>query len=129
MTSDKCLFSDLDSDPEIFQGDTNVNFQYEMYRIMKNLVYKNAADKQNPPSSSGVSPWSFYCPKTNAAWIWFIMKYILTPKLATFKKITALKKSFIQLTNSLHDDIVFAEESSCSLKQWYLNNKNSFDLS
>ena len=110
-----------------------------MYRIMRRLIYENAEKLKNETktkketdigmareetSSNQASPWSFYCPKTNAAWIWFIMKYILIPKLASLKKIAAVKKKvFLELTKSLHDKVM---EGEVSLHDWYWQNQRHF---
>ncbi len=121
-STEKCIYSDLENDPEIFQGDASVNYQYEIYRLMKQIVHSNYCASST--NESGISPWSQYCPKTNALWIWYNMKFVLSPKISSFKKVQALKKIFTEMTSTLYDQVVIGR---ASLHEWYMNNRKHFN--
>lgn len=113
-------------DPEFFQGDAKINYQYEMYRQMRTLIYENDEKEKllKPGADHSMSPWQRYCPKTNAAWIWFVIK-ILLQKLLAFKKSTPFKKRLTGIQDSLKKLVI---EGDQPLEDWYCDHQNSFIL-
>lgn len=73
-------FFDLATDPAIFEGDGEVEYQYDIYRYMRAILYTD--DPLASPSSSdevfekvrqSKATWRDYCPKTNVLWLHFVL--------------------------------------------------------
>ena len=86
-----CAFLDLDKDPELFEGDSDLDYQYDIYRYMRCAVlYGNPNSTQSSPRREtetqqstpheGCSPWSVHHALTNLVWLHFVL-YKLTEQL------------------------------------------------
>jgi Haspin like kinase domain len=144
---DHLLFSDLDKDPDLFNGLSTISYQYDIYRQMKELVQKKYQATTDKTKSATVSTatslrrphvfdhaaaldeciWMTYCPTTNALWLWYCLKFILIPKLNSplFRKISTLKRTLTTLAVSLHQQVI-VQEGTATLEEWYLDNKCHF---
>jgi len=90
-------FFDLDKDPAVFEGDAREEYQYEIYRYMRNIVLynnplqstpthlpplrtsprKNTHIRFNSQSSSTHNPWRTFHPKTNLIWAHYLLHKLL----------------------------------------------------
>ncbi|OJD32317.1 haspin protein kinase [Diplodia corticola] len=70
-------YLDLDADPALFEGDAEVEYQYEMYRCMRAAMYlgdprADVAERWDDACESGRT-WVGYHPQTNLVWLHFIL--------------------------------------------------------
>lgn len=90
------VFQDMSSDPEIFNGDVDADYQYEIYRMMKD-------ENQND--------WSRFCPKTNIFWLhYLVMKFLKEVKYSYTK--TSRHNSFLSKCRFLSKTLF--DYNSCS---------------
>ena len=91
-------FKDLVQDPEIFESDKQENYQYDIYRYMRNVVLHGCPTVSHPSKGpkngrgttralethtqddTSTSPWEKYTPLTNLVWLHFVL-YDLTERL------------------------------------------------
>lgn len=141
-THDQIIYSDLNQDPALFEGDPSVDFQYEVYRLMKRLVADGTIlEGQNSKISQkdGVN-WKAYCPKTNALWIWYLVERVLVKKLLELPGKRSTKKHAQKSDKATHPLEVIQEKllrwsqhlwnsvivGNMSLWQFYLDTRESF---
>jgi serine/threonine-protein kinase haspin len=81
-------YMDLSRDPAIFQGDSTDEYQYDIYRYMRGVLYHDDAyhdfeandqAERNQKADVEASPrsWSQYHPQTNLVWLHFILYMLL----------------------------------------------------
>ncbi|PWN25174.1 hypothetical protein BDZ90DRAFT_234376 [Jaminaea rosea] len=61
-------FYDLSSDPSLFEGDAEVDEQFEVYRSMRNVI------------GSGAGAWEPFEPRTNVFWARYLVRKVLIGK-------------------------------------------------
>ncbi|KAF2156998.1 hypothetical protein K461DRAFT_210853, partial [Myriangium duriaei CBS 260.36] len=74
-------FIDLDEDPALFEGDGDVEYQYDIYRFMRAAVFlddplADANTRQDEIDASGRT-WRGYHPQSNVVWLHFILHQML----------------------------------------------------
>lgn len=85
-----CAFLDLNKDPDLFEGDPDVDYQYDIYRYMRSAVLCNDPNAghqtqpkrrtKQPRGREKDSPWRLHHPLTNLVWLHFVL-YKLTEQL------------------------------------------------
>ncbi|KAL9056256.1 MAG: hypothetical protein Q9162_003047 [Coniocarpon cinnabarinum] len=98
---DDLAYLDLEKDLDVFEGDGDKDYQYDIYRYMRSAVlYGDAVADIEPPSLSTVprsrrgkqkDPWRAHNPVTNLIWLHFIL-YKLTEQLEEWPSSLPAKK-------------------------------------
>ncbi|OQO06031.1 hypothetical protein B0A48_08619 [Cryoendolithus antarcticus] len=71
-------FIDLADDPHIFNGDSTSEYQYDIYRYMRNAVYfLSPIAPFLRPDTSEPTPWRDFHPVTNLVWLHYILYTLL----------------------------------------------------
>lgn len=83
-------FYDLNADKDIFEGDEDVDWQYEIYRNMRGVMRSgDPTDTASKPStkasrgrakmqkSAAPSPWKAFMPLTNVLWLHYILNKLV----------------------------------------------------
>uniref|UniRef100_A0A1B6G4C9 non-specific serine/threonine protein kinase n=1 Tax=Cuerna arida TaxID=1464854 RepID=A0A1B6G4C9_9HEMI len=82
---DEVVFLDLETDPELFEGQND--YQFDIYRFMRKDLDSN---------------WSLHAPITNIRWLHYLADKMVT-KVKYNNKVTKLHKQFIKNLNTLKD--------------------------
>ncbi|KAG8318652.1 Serine/threonine-protein kinase haspin [Homalodisca vitripennis] len=82
---DEVVFLDLETDPELFEGQND--YQFDIYRFMRKDLDSN---------------WSLHAPITNIRWLHYLADKLIT-KVKYNNKVTKLHKQFIKNLNTLKD--------------------------
>ncbi|KAK6441621.1 hypothetical protein LTR95_002159 [Oleoguttula sp. CCFEE 5521] len=71
-------FIDLANEPHLFTGDSTDEYQYDIYRYMRNAVHSLHPTAPFPPQNpSGRTPWRDFHPVTNLVWLHYILYTLL----------------------------------------------------
>lgn len=90
------MFQDLSCSPGIFDGDADADYQFEIYRLMKQELQND---------------WSSFCPKSNIFWLhYLVLKFVSEVKYSVVK--TSRHNSFMSKCRFLGKNIL--EYDSCS---------------
>ena len=78
-----CAFLDLSKDTEIFEGDGNIDYQYDIYRFMHSAILHHDPNvpyaltrkprRGHARTESESTPWRRYAPLTNLLWLHFVL--------------------------------------------------------
>ncbi|KAK6424500.1 hypothetical protein LTR95_016387, partial [Oleoguttula sp. CCFEE 5521] len=75
-------FMDLANEPHLFTGDSTDEYQYDIYRYMRNAVYSLQPTAPFPPQDrSEPSLWRDFHPITNLVWLHYVL-YTLLEQIA-----------------------------------------------
>lgn len=79
MQDDSIAFLDLDRDSALFEGDSTEEYQYDIYRYMRGVMYLDSAysfPTEKEVSQSGRN-WEQFHPQTNLVWLHFMLYKLL----------------------------------------------------
>ncbi|OQN96713.1 hypothetical protein B0A48_17137 [Cryoendolithus antarcticus] len=75
-------FMDLANEPHLFTGDSTDEYQYDIYRYMRNAVSSLSPTAPFPPQdTSSHTPWREFHPVTNLVWLHYVL-YTLLEQIA-----------------------------------------------
>jgi len=122
-------FTDLSTDPCLFEGDSTEDYQYDIYRYMRGAVYSNDCFAAYPPHFAGHAkgrhtklsddasstakslpnntkaasscPWQLYHPETNLVWLHYIL-YSLLESMTWPSSLKAPAKKIDSKPNQAH---------------------------
>ncbi|KAI9795872.1 MAG: hypothetical protein M1835_005068 [Candelina submexicana] len=76
-------FYDLEHDPALFEGDAHVDYQYEIYRLMRNEIFgssgcsEDTTKDENRVLDTEDAGWHAHHPRTNVLWLHYILSSLL----------------------------------------------------
>lgn len=79
MQDDSIAFLDLDRDSTLFEGDSTEEYQYDIYRYMRGVMYLDAAyscPTEEEVKESGRN-WEQFHPQTNLVWLHLVLYKLL----------------------------------------------------
>jgi serine/threonine-protein kinase haspin len=79
MQDDSIAFLDLDRDSSLFEGDSTEEYQYDIYRYMRGVMYLDSAysfPTEEDVKESGRS-WEQFHPQTNLVWLHLVLYKLL----------------------------------------------------
>lgn len=79
MQDDSIAFLDLDRDSTLFEGDSTEEYQYDIYRYMRGVMYLDSAytfPSEDEVKQSGRS-WEQFHPQTNLVWLHLVLYKLL----------------------------------------------------
>ena len=79
--ADDIAYFDLEKDDAIFEGDGEQEYQYDIYRYMRSIMYlddplANLEERWDEAEASGRT-WRGYHPQTNLVWLHFVLHKLL----------------------------------------------------
>ncbi|KAI9723263.1 MAG: hypothetical protein M1812_001145 [Candelaria pacifica] len=89
-------FYDLEQDPALFEGDVNVDYQYEIYRLMRTEIFSAPSDELTNQDLINTG-WRTHHPRTNILWLYYILSSLLN---RTFSPILSTSASSSMLDNA-----------------------------
>ena len=91
MSDDTLAYHDLGKDSSLFEGDSTEEYQYDIYRYMRGMLFlENPYADLSPAMRQSERSWEQYLPITNLVWLHFILyKLLETGSLAKCDESTA----------------------------------------